>query len=1059
MPDRDIYLKIEQIAEYSPVDPEPTAAPPIQYRRDCMRNPGHEDGTIPISEVNARKLNALVYREYLDPNYLIPKPDKLILADINEPVYYHRVPGTVIYAQPGERLRIHVLNADTQPHSFHVHGLEYGIDSDGAWPFGIQNTDGLRSDEICSGQLWTYTFRITGEMLGAWPFHDHHRHVAENINRGLFGGLIVQPAGDKNRPPHTKHPPQLEKILEELRRHPFRGDPAGLAVHPGGREHEPAQGRGRRGFPGRPEFRGLEAILKHWVNFPNVHPVPRPPAILHVPLFFHVMRGTQRGAAFDSGPLVPGGPPFEVTFGAEGTFPYHCSIHTFMRATVRVAAGAMDLETVEIRDDPPRFTPAEIAVRPGGMVRWVHNGSENHTVTEDGGGGLQTHCFNGRAFVGNTPTILAEAGQRIRWYVFNLDLGMTWHNFHPHSQRWRFANENIDIRSIGPAESFVVETAAPPVLLLPVKNENGMDRKEKEKGNKGRPREYRLRGDFLFHCHVEMHMMAGMVGLVRSHETVRLTPAEADQIAARSGLPLDTGDNACPEVDPQRCEVQDMGEWRVVDGDPEVTMMHAALLPKTNKVLFWGYNRTDQTRLMDYGVEPPGFSQPANQPADVVLPGEPASERANFSNLHSAAHAYLDVDPPADGTLLAHGAETDDEIKSFLFNPNFVDPGPGRTGQWTQTADSADPRFYATTITLEDGKLLTLYGAIVGFTPISSTIEVYNPAGAGTWETSKLLPLQDSDDVVWDYIFYPWTYLLPGGDLFIAGPQRDARRFDWRTLPDSAPGTPPRPVGDPTKRWAALRTRSTIGAPQTASSVLLPLRPPDYEARILNVGGNITGAEKSAEMINLSDSPPVWRTVPDMYAERWSCAAILLPDGRVFVGGGNINTNTLALAAEIFDSDDPDAGFALGPTMTYERKYHSAAILLADGSVLAGGDPNSAHHERYLPGYFFKPRPQINAPGGVLPTINYGETFNVPTRAGDAPSIDEVVLLRPGAITHGYDMSQRFIECEILSRPAPDTVQVKAPPNDTIAPPGYYLLFIVNAGRVPSKGVWIRLTS
>ena len=146
MATRDIYLKIEQIPNYSPVAPDMMAAPPLHYARDCMRNMGHEDGTIPDSEVNARMLTAVVYREYLDASYLVPKPDKLVLADINEPPYHRRVPGTVIYAHPGERLKIHVLNADTLPHSFHLHGLGYGIDSDGSWPFGTQSSDGRRSD-------------------------------------------------------------------------------------------------------------------------------------------------------------------------------------------------------------------------------------------------------------------------------------------------------------------------------------------------------------------------------------------------------------------------------------------------------------------------------------------------------------------------------------------------------------------------------------------------------------------------------------------------------------------------------------------------------------------------------------------------------------------------------------------------------------------------------------------------------------------------------------------------------------------------------------------------
>jgi hypothetical protein len=58
-------------------------------------------------------------------------------------------------------------------------------------------------------------------------------------------------------------------------------------------------------------------------------------------------------------------------------------------------------------------------------------------------------------------------GQRIRWYVFNLDLSMGWHNFHVHGQRFRIGHEIMDTRSIGPAESFVVQTIAPSALSLP----------------------------------------------------------------------------------------------------------------------------------------------------------------------------------------------------------------------------------------------------------------------------------------------------------------------------------------------------------------------------------------------------------------------------------------------------------------------------------------------------------------------------------------------------------------------------------------------------------------
>ena len=163
---QNVYLKIETIHGYSPVEPDDHVAAPIAYKRDCMRNAGHEDGTIPQEEVNARRLTALVYREYLDADFLFPKPDKLVLADINEPSYDHRVPGAVIYARPGTRLCIRVKNDDDTPHSFHVHGLKYGIDSDGAWPFGVQSGGG-RSDEICPGQSWTYYLDVEDYMIDA----------------------------------------------------------------------------------------------------------------------------------------------------------------------------------------------------------------------------------------------------------------------------------------------------------------------------------------------------------------------------------------------------------------------------------------------------------------------------------------------------------------------------------------------------------------------------------------------------------------------------------------------------------------------------------------------------------------------------------------------------------------------------------------------------------------------------------------------------------------------------------------------------------------------------
>jgi hypothetical protein len=170
----------------------------------------------------------------------VPKPDKLVAADINEPAFSRRVPGTVIYARPGDWLRIHVKNTDGVPHSFHVHGVRYGIDSDGSWPFGTQSSDGRRSDEICPGQQWTYTFEITEDTVGAWPFHDHYRQIGAAVNRGLFGGLVVLSDEDFERLPRFPYPDGFEEHLFRALAEP--AEMGAAPMPPGGGMAIPAAG-------------------------------------------------------------------------------------------------------------------------------------------------------------------------------------------------------------------------------------------------------------------------------------------------------------------------------------------------------------------------------------------------------------------------------------------------------------------------------------------------------------------------------------------------------------------------------------------------------------------------------------------------------------------------------------------------------------------------------------------------------------------------------------------------------------------------------------------------
>jgi galactose oxidase-like protein len=291
---------------------------------------------------------------------------------------------------------------------------------------------------------------------------------------------------------------------------------------------------------------------------------------------------------------------------------------------------------------------------------------------------------------------------------------------------------------------------------------------------------------------------------------------------------------------------------------------------------------------------------------------------------------------------------------------------------------------------------------------------------------------------------------LPSGELFVAGPQKPARRFDWTATPV---------LDDPARRYNQVFPFRGVmsNGNMEGTAALLPLKPPTYSARVLIAGGSTSDVWQSAEWIDLSVPAPAWEALPNLNVPRNKLTSVLLPDGKVFLAGG-ITTLPDGGPVEIFDPEDRHAGFELGPNMKHMRNYHSSAILLSDGSVLMGGDANGGRdggntpNERYLPSYFFKPRPVATVVPGAL---THGASFSVHTPNPGA--IAEVVLMRPGAVTHGFNQAQRHVGCAITGRTTTE-VTAQAPPNGNLAPPGYYLLFLVDSDRVPSTGTWVRLS-
>jgi hypothetical protein len=191
----------------------------------------------------------------------------------------------------------------------------------------------------------------------------------------------------------------------------------------------------------------------------------------------------------------------------------------------------------------------------------------------------------------------------------------------------------------------------------------------------------------------------------------------------------------------------------------------------------------------------------------------------------------------------------------------------------------------------------------------------------------------------------------------------------------------------------------------------------------------------------------------------------VLADGTVLATGGNssgaslVDLNAGVYAGELWN---PVTGtWKTLAAMQVTRQYHSTALLLPDGRVLSAGGGIcgtcdsvgylAKNAEIYSPPYLFAPdgsgnlaaRPTIaSAPD----TVAYGAAFSV--ASPQAASIGKVALVRLGAVTHSNNMEQRYVPLSFT--PGAGSITATAPANANIAPPGAYMLFVIDALGVPS---------
>ena len=490
------------------------------------------------------------------------------------------------------------------------------------------------------------------------------------------------------------------------------------------------------------------------------------------------------------------------------------------------------------------------------------------------------------------------------------------------------------------------------------------------------------------------------------------------------------------------------GQWSTLSYTMPINPVHAALL-RTGKVLIVSGSGNDPNNAFPINTNP-------DYEAAVWDPksGKITTQRVgwdmfcNGMSVMADGRVLINGGTASYGALAAVGGQSDTPFTG-LANSSIFDPATESfsVADGPNQGNTAHGRWYPTLTELGDGRMMSTSGLDEnGYT--NNTSEIYTPGqGWGPEIPGNPSGLYDPS-FTFGFPLYPRMHLLPTGQIFYAAPSSATLVFNPST-----------------QSWSFLAW-TIYGGPVAertyGSSVLLPLTPANnYNPKVMIMGGD-NPATNTTEIIDLGQPTPTWQQGPPMAQARVEMEATLLPSGKVLISGGSAkdeDATTASLKAEIYDP--ATNSFSTVAANSFARLYHNTQLLLPDGTVfLAGGNPRQGVYEKtieiYKPSYLFNAdgtpavRPVIS---GAPSSINYGSTFTVQTPNADIASM---VLIRPGSVTHSFDMDQRFVGLSFTA--ISGGVTATLPNNSNLAPPGYYMLFLVNKAGVPSIASFVLVT-
>ncbi|APU38834.1 glyoxal oxidase [Streptomyces sp. TN58] len=492
--------------------------------------------------------------------------------------------------------------------------------------------------------------------------------------------------------------------------------------------------------------------------------------------------------------------------------------------------------------------------------------------------------------------------------------------------------------------------------------------------------------------------------------------------------------------------------------------VHVALLP-TGKVLLFSFERVEADPTKETGptntvgranagrawlwdpARGTGARAFENVPPPVVLmPDGTYSPRP--APFFCAGHSYL-----PNGMVGVFGGNVGGKggsgaKLSFVFDP--------WTEKWFRNRDMSVGRWYPSVVTGADGRQIIMSGQSErGTGTPTPVVERFPALGQRVpWRPYDIPAGVPAERLRTDAPFrndYPHLFSLRDGMIYGLGRDADQQwRFD-----------PVREVrGDLPRRPADFRGYG--------SAVPLPagFRGPDS---VLVLGGD----PRDPHTYRLSGGR--WTTEAPRAFGRTQDGTLILPDGTLITVNGALDTRDYGngpfnpkadLKYRQIELRDAHGRWKLGPAQRLPRGYHSNALILPDGRMMVTGDelqqiandPDirdgmDGSIELYEPAYLHRgARPALDrVPAGDLP---YGAAFEV--SSSTARDVKRAVLLAPTTVTHSVNTSQRHLDLR-LTGVRGDRIALRTPPGAADAPPGYYMLFLLDAKGVPSTAKWIKL--